>query len=385
MRKSLVAASLVALSLITATAAKAQALKDVPIGAVLALTGPMAIYALGDAFSIRLAVKEVEEDGGFTVNGVKHRFVLKEEDTGSRATQAVSATQKLLSDPSIKVIIGPSTTGDWIPAWGLLSKADVINFSWATAALPYLGTPEGKNLFFPNLGIKAPIEGAIDVAVKRWKPKTAALLLPADAVGQAVGPLIRAKLAKDSVKIVYDNTFATSSRDFSAQLTPIKALKPDLLVSGYFDDIMSTVIRQAVELGAARRFVGMRGVTESAGQPMGNKIDGLIFPIVSRDPSQPELQAYVRSFEKHFGKKPDRQMSNGIGFHDSVWMLAAAMQAAGTTTDVKKITAALKTIKTYPHPTLGLKFQANGIAHHVQEIGILDGTSGKVSFTRYQE
>jgi branched-chain amino acid transport system substrate-binding protein len=377
----IVAALAVALS----ASAHAQAIKEIPLGAVISTTGPLSVYALGDAYSIRLAVKEIEEDGGFTVAGQKYKFKLLEEDAGSRPQQAVAATQKLLGNPDIKAIVGPSTTPDWTPAWGLISKANVINFSWATSALAYLGTPAGKNLFFPNLGIKAPIEGALDVAVKRWKPKTAALILPADAVGQAVGPLIRAKLAKDNVKIVYDNTFATSSRDFSAQLTPVKALKPDLLVSGYFDDIMSTMIRQAVELGAAKRFVGMRGVTEAAGAPMQGKIDGLVFPIVSRDPSEPEMQDYVKSFEKHFGKKPDRQMANGIGFHDSVWMLATAMSAAGTTTDVAKINAALKTIKKYPHSTLDLKFQPNGIAHHPQEIGIFDGATGKTTFTRYKD
>jgi branched-chain amino acid transport system substrate-binding protein len=217
-----------------------------------------------------------------------------------------------------------------------------------------------------------------------WHPKTAALLIPGDAVGQAVGPLIRAALAQHGVKIVYDSTFAPASREFSAQLTAIKAVSPDVIVSGYFDDMMSTVMRQAVELGVARKFIGMRGVSEASGLKLGDKIDGLVFPLVARDPSDPEMKDFDESYQKHFGKKPDRTIANGIGIHDAVMMLAAAMTAAGTVTDVTRISAAMRQVKSYKHATLGLSFGADGMAMHVQEVGVLDGKTGKTRFVTWK-
>ena len=73
-------------------------------------------------------------------------------------------------------------------------------------------------------------------------------------------------------------------------------------------------------------------------------------------------------------------LANGIGFHDTIWILAAAMQAAGTTTDVAKISAAMRTVKSYKRSTLDLQFNDKGIANHPQQVGVLDGASGKVSF-----
>ena len=157
-----------------------------------------------------------------------------------------------------------------------------------------------------------------------------------------------------------------------------------MLISGYFDDMMSTVMRQAVELGAVRKFIGMRGVSEASGLPLKTNIDGLIFPLVARDPTDPEMQGFDASYENHFGKKPDRTIANGIGLHDSIMILAAAMQNAGTTTDVTKISAAMRRVESYRHSTLGLKFNASGLADHVQEVGVLDGATGLTSFVSWK-
>jgi branched-chain amino acid transport system substrate-binding protein len=362
----------------------AQSVKDVPLGAILALTGPASIYAVGDAASISLAVKELTNDGGFMVAGQTCRLVLREEDTGSKPQQVIAATQKMLDAGDVKFIVGPTTTGDWVAAWGLLSKADVINISFATAVLPYLGTPAGKNLFFPNRGIKAPIDAAVATAASMWHPKSAAMLIPGDAVGQAVGPIIKAALAAAGVKLVYDSTFAPASREFSSQLTAIKAVQPDLLVSGYFDDMMSTVMRQAVELGVTKKFLGMRGVSEASGLPLKGQIDGLVFPLVARDPSDPEMATFNTSYEKYFSKAPDRVIANGIGLHDAIDILVAAMQLAGTTTDVDKVSAAMRQVTSYKHNYLGLKFDKDGLANHVQEVGVFDGSTGKTTFVSWK-
>ena len=360
--------------------AQGKAFTDVPLGAILALSGPASIYALGDSAAVRLAVKQIEADGGFEVAGKACRFALREEDTASKPQQVITATQKMLDAGDVKFIVGPTTTGDWIAAWGLLSKADVIDISFATAVLPYLGTAAGKNLFFPNNGIQAPVDAAIGVAAERWHPQTAAMLIPGDAVGQAVGPLIAAALMRAGIKLVYSSTFAPASREFSSQLTAIKAVHPDVLISGYFDDMMSTVMRQAVELGVTRKFIGMRGVSEASGLPLKGSIDGLIFPLVARDPSDPSMQEFDADFLKFLGRKPDRTMANGLGVHDAVCMLASAMTLAGTTTDVGRVSAAMRQVKSYPHSTLGLSFNAAGLAHQVQVVGIMDGASGATSF-----
>ena len=358
----------------------ADAMRDIPLGAILALTGPFAIYAIGDAASVRLAVKEIEADGGFEVAGQHYKFALREEDTGSRPQQTVTAAQKMLDTGDVRFIVGPTTTGDWIPAWGLMSKADVIDISFATGALPYLGTPAGKNLFFPNRGVRGPVDATVAVVVEKWDPKTAAMLIPGDAVGQVVGPMFREALGRSGIKLVFDSSFTTTSREFSSALTAVKAAQPDILISGYFDDMMSTVMRQAVELGAARKFVGMRGVSEASGEPLKGQFDGLIFPLVARDPSEPSMKDFNASYEKFVGKKADRTVANGIGLHDAIMMLSVAMQKAGSVTDVDKISSAMREVTSYPHSTLGLRFEPSGFANHVQTIGYLNGATGKTEF-----
>ena len=81
----------------------ADAVKDIPLGAIVALTGPASIYAIGDAASIRLAVKEIEDDGGFDVAGQRYKFQLRMEDTGSKPQQVITATQKMLDDGDVQV------------------------------------------------------------------------------------------------------------------------------------------------------------------------------------------------------------------------------------------------------------------------------------------
>jgi ABC-type branched-subunit amino acid transport system substrate-binding protein len=162
------------------------------------------------------------------------------------------------------------------------------------------------------------------------------------------------------------------------------AEKPDLLLTGYFDDVVSTVMRQAVELGVTKKFIGMRGVSEKPGVTMGNAIDSYMWPVATRsvvNPEDPEGKAYVASFAKYLGRAPDPSMAPGVGYHDVVWMLAAAMTKAGTTTDLEKIRSALQSGQDYPHATLHLTFDANGQVDYPQTYGTYDGATGELTFS----
>src|SRR5262249_34934269 len=76
----------------------------VAIGLNESLSGNSAVYGLPNAVGVRLAVKKINDAGGFQVGGKTYTFKVTEIDNRSDGAQAVSAAVKLTGDNGIKFL-----------------------------------------------------------------------------------------------------------------------------------------------------------------------------------------------------------------------------------------------------------------------------------------
>lgn len=342
-----------------------------------ALTGAAASIGRPIAAGYELAARQIAADGGFDVAGKKYKFKIVQEDYASAPDRAVIATQKLISQTRANVVLGPNLSLALVPAAEVLAREKVLAISTALTMDRFIGQP-GKELFFklaPNEVIRA---GGLTRAFRQSFPdvKTIAMLLPGDDLGRQHQSIFMSEFEKVGIKVVYNEFFPIDATDYASQLTAIREKKPDALFVGYLDKHLSTITKQAMQLGAGKIFFTAPGPSGDPGYALQNEPGfGYMWSIVTRalsDTTDPKIQQFKVEYEKHMGRKPDQPNDYySLHSHDSIMILAAAMQKAGTVTDNAKIAKAMLEVKDYKHSVLDMHFDDKHQTVFIQSVGLI--------------
>lgn len=366
------------------TPASAQTVTEIVIGEPEAMTGAAAPIGRAMNAGIDLAVRQIAADGGFDVAGKKYKFKLAVEDYASAPDQAVIATQKLLTQARAPIIAGPNLSLAFVPAAEILAREKVLVMSGATSIARFLGQP-GKELFFKISPNEVPRAVGLVRAFKAAYPnvKTIAMLLPGDDVGRLFQGIYSKEFQNIGINAVYNETFPVDTSDYAGQLTTIKQKAPDALFVGYLDKHVTTLVNQALQLDVAKIFLTSPGPSADPGLPHQKKPGfGFVWTFQTRsldETGDPKLDAFKVDYEKFMGRKPDQPNDYyTLHTHDSVLVLSAAMQKAGTVTDMKKIAQAMIGLKAYPHSALDMVYNEQHEATYAQSVGIIK--DGKISY-----
>ena len=148
-------------------------------------------------------------------------------------------------------------------------------------------------------------------------------------------------LGVDGGKVVAFETYTTSDKDFSAQLTKIKAAAPELVfLPSYYSDV-PLQLQQAHRLGITVPFLG----SDSWSSPeiiklAGQDAEGAYFCNHYSPGAKNEITGrFVVSYKKKYGQEPDDVAALT---YDAFGVLAKAIASAGkrTTRPLTKLSAA---------------------------------------------
>src|SRR5205823_1676798 len=137
-------------------------------------------------------------------------------------------------------------------------------------------------------------------------------------------------IAKNGGEIVKEQSYSSGDKDFKAQLTSIKAAKPEaIFIPGYYAEV-ALIARQARQLGIKVPLLGGDGwIGESLLKVGGSALDGSFLSChFSADDQSPVIQGFVKKFKARYGEVPDDMAALG---YDSATILFDAMKRAGTT------------------------------------------------------
>src|SRR5512137_129243 len=115
--RHLALAALVVASFLPAAALAAP--EPIPVGALVAVTGPAALLGAPEARTLEMLVQELNAKGG--VGGRPVKLVLK--DTGGSPEKAVSFARQLVEEEKVVAIIGPSTSGESMAVKAIAEEA----------------------------------------------------------------------------------------------------------------------------------------------------------------------------------------------------------------------------------------------------------------------
>ncbi|MBN2123154.1 MAG: ABC transporter substrate-binding protein, partial [Deltaproteobacteria bacterium] len=253
MKRSIV--GLMAILGVFLVAGTATAADTVKIGLTAPLTGFAAADGLSVHNSVKLAVERVNMEGG--ILGKKVELIVYDDRADGK--EAVALARKLIQQDRVVAVVGGSYSTP-SRASAPIFQDEEIPFVAAYAVHP--DVTKAGNYCFRN-GFLGMVEGksAGYVSVKLLKAKTIALLTSDNDFGRTLAEGFGAYIAEKGkeAKIVYQQTYPFSEKDFKPYLSKIKELSPDLIfASGYYFQT-GPVVKQAREMGMTTQIVGEEG------------------------------------------------------------------------------------------------------------------------------
>jgi len=303
---------------------------------------------------MKMAADEINAAGG--VLGKKIEIV--EADNRGDKQEGASVTQKFISRDHVIAIIGDPTTGITKVAAPIAQKSGVVLLS-AGATGP--GVVEiGDFIFRDTLLDSIAIPACIDYFAKDLTFKKVAIMT-SDNNDYSVGlsQTFRDAAAKvKDIKIVADEKVKDGDKDFSAQITNIKAKNPDvILFSGYYTE-GALIMKEARKQGVKAVMFGGDGLfspkfIELGGSAVEGSMAALGF---SPEQATPETAKFIEAYKaKHSGALPGLFDAQG---YDAMNLLADSMKRANSL-DPKVFKDALAKTKNFAGVSGTISMQAS--------------------------
>jgi branched-chain amino acid transport system substrate-binding protein len=152
--------------------------------------------------------------------------------------------------------------------------------------------------------------------------------------------------------------------DFTAILTTLKAKNPDIVFFGGMDAVAGPMLRQMKQLGINAKFMGGDGICSSKLPELsaGTIADGQVICAEAGgiDPKDPKATAAMEDFRKKFEAKFKTKVEIYSPYvYDSVMVMVAAMEKAGSADPAKYLPVLAKT-DSYKGITGSISFDEKG-------------------------
>jgi len=330
MSRKWIVSTLVALAFALATSAVFAA-NPIVIGVQAPITGQYANEGQGIEKGVKLIAKQINDQGGLLGRTIE----VKTCDDGGQASQAAICARQLVND-GVLAVIGTYTSGAALAAEPIYARANVIQTSDGTSDQLTAG---GYKTFFRNAPPNsAEAKFTAEYLVNGKKFQRIAVLSDHSSFAKGLSDAVVQAVKDDGGNLVYSGFITAGSQDYTAVLTKIKSVNPDVLYfSGYYPD--GGLIRAQMEqLDMGATFVGGDANQNVAfAKIAGNAAQGaIIINVPSPDNlPYPEAKQFLADYKAAYGQEPPSiyTFTNADGFRAVI----AAVKATQSTDPAKLI------------------------------------------------
>ena len=353
----------------------------VQIGGIGELTGDIPAVGASYKNAAEMAVKEVNDAGGLDVGGKKYPINLSIEDNAGKADQSASAATKLITQQNVVAIVGPNASRYAIPASQIAESSKVMLISpWSTnPKLTLVGDTTDPKQYVFRAAFIDDFQGKVVArfAQDTIKAKKAAVLYDvASEYNKGIAEVFKKTFTEIGGEVVAFETYTTNDKDFTAQLTKIKAAGPDVVfLPNYYSEVPLQV-QQAKRLGIDVPFLG----SDSWGSAellklCGADCEGYYFSThYAADNASPAAKTFIDAYKAKYGATPDDVAALT---YDSFKLLYTALQNAGKV-DRQAVRDAMAKISNFEGVTGTMQFQGTG--DPVKSAVILQIKDGKFAY-----
>ncbi len=302
-----------------------SAADEIIIGNASSLTGTAAQYGISTYEGLEVAMEEINAAGG--VLGKKIQ-ILKGDDSGD-PRQAVNVVQKFITKDKVLVVIGAELTGTTRVTAPISNGAQMVQF---TASATGAGITDNLPYVFRNALPEAyAIPFVVDAAKKKFKNGSVVMITSYNLdYSVDLTKIYEKALSSSGIKIQDKISYAEGDIDFSAQVSKLKALKPEVVVmTGYYQESAQLMIEMRKQ-GIQCPILGSNGfndpkILDLAGKAMeGSVWASGFFP----DNPDPKVRKFVAKVQEKYKKKPNQFHAQA---YDALQIIAEAIKRAGVT------------------------------------------------------
>ena len=343
------------------TAAPAQptaapAAEPIKIGAIYNLTGAQASLDAPSANGAKLAIKEINAAGGLLGRPVE--LALYDGKTDA-ATIGNAATQ-LTESEKVVAMLGFSDSDQTLAAAPIAAKAGVV-FITSGATSPKLPEQVPDYLYMACFGDNVQAAAGAEYAYDTLKAKSAYMLVDKGMeYTLLLGKYFKERFTELGGSVALEDTYQTGDKDFSAQITKLKAAGalPDVLFISSGPDDIGTIVKQFRDAGIDKPIFGGDGYdTPLLVQIAGKGAENTYFTthsLMDATLGSDAVKKFIAAYQAEFKTPPENAFA-GLGY-DTVKLIADAITRGGSA-DPKAIREALAQTKDLPGVTGAITFQ----------------------------
>lgn len=334
---ALVAASLLAVSALSACSSESSGENEYVVGFPALLSGPAAFAGTPLSQGAELAAEEIN-DSEFLGEGAT--VDLRIDDLKSDPAVAISLYKQYAADGAAAVLCcGAAETGALAP---LIMQSDVpavVTSANRTEAV------DGEHTFSTVLLPAAQggmYDSFVDDMVAAEGYTTAVLVVNGDSEAMSTdGDVWKAALERNGVKVVETVSIAMADTNYTGPATKIAGADADVVVSSMLGGSTAQLARSLRDRKYDKRILTSYGASgQTLFETAGAAMAGVAFttPFAASHPVNDEAMKFVEAYTKKFGAAPDLFAAQG---YTAMWAVAHALKDAGKS-DPAAVAEALK-------------------------------------------
>lgn len=305
-----------------ALAGSVYAADTIKIGIPQPMTGPATQYGDQIQAGALTAIDAINAAGG--VKGKKLEPLLI--DDGCEPKQAVPAANRVVN-AGAKFAVAHACSGTTVPAVNVYEQEGIVAIT-PGATSPLVTDTIKPHFFFRTIG-RDDQQGpfAAGYIAKQLKPKTVAILHDKQTYGSGVASQVRDSLSKEKINVALFEGINVGDSDYSAVITKLKSLNPDLIYFGGYHAELGLLLRQAREQGLKTQFMGPEGVANKDLVAIaGPAVEGLLVTLPSDFTKLPGNEKVLENFKK-YKRSPDGAFT--LTAYAAVQILVDSINAVG--------------------------------------------------------
>ncbi|NLS68240.1 ABC transporter substrate-binding protein [Bradyrhizobium brasilense] len=322
----------------------AQGVRVAKIGLVQSTTGgSAALYGTEQKQAIELAFAEI--NAAKTLKDITLEAI--HADDGADRGQTVNIFQRLIRQDKVVAILGPTLSNSAFAANPIAQQAGIPVIASSNTA-PNL-TKIGDFIFRTSVPEDQVFPTVLRYAVQKHGIKKVALVYGLDdALTRSAHDVQKKAVADLGLEQVGIESYQRGDVDFSAQLTKLRAQKPDAIILGTLAEEAAAILRQARQLGFDSKvaFIGCNAnISSKLFDLAGPAADGIIVGAAwFAGYDSPRSKAFVDAYRKRYGSTPDIYAAQG---YDAAYLLAEAIRRADDVANGKLVRDKLASISDF--------------------------------------
>ncbi len=303
------------------------------IGTYLQLTGSNSVAGNGGRTGIDLAVKQINEQGGF--NGAK--VVVKHYDTTGSTEEAVKVVQKMLANDNCDAIIGSVNSNEVSACISYINEAKVYNFGLGTSAT-WMADDSMIYTFRASCNNNriAPLDADL---VKELGYSSVAIMNGTDDTGSSTADAFQAACEEKGITVTTRQQCDSEDTDFSGQISQIMNSDPDCVFMSLIGTTFGPFVKQLRNSG----YTGMIGCKECfsaeyqnvAGNAPNTNYIFYVYPYVAytdiNDCNIPNMRAFLEAYVAEYNELPPHESC--YRGYDTMMAMWEASKIAGANDD----------------------------------------------------